>query len=414
MGRRPGSTTKSGRFMNPADQERKSMRQKELKRNRKQRTMVRHAILKSKDVDEILENLSRLDDQADILNEVTFLEKLLHHDRNAMIGCFLEDLSNSISEFDIHVEHHSKYVFNEKRIKFRQTYNEVMNLYKQEKREDKVKELEQKMLQYEAERARKIQQYNALRFSLEANPVEIPLPDGSSIPNAAMTPITPVIPVHFLMPQARAGILKNSHITRDISDRTEPPGPPCGLPPLIGYEDDDETPSKRRVRFEEDISNTIVRDNVEAADDDFGPVEIPMEVLEHGQVDGDSMRSAPMLAPIIPQQPLLRAPPLPPNMLPPPPRLPLRVPPPPPHFRMPIPFIRPPGTSSVISAEPIVRRPGGTSTKDSGEATISAEPKLRDLTKEVTKFVPTTLRVNRNKHQPKKTINKYIFIAICF
>lgn len=114
---------------------------------------------------------------------------------------------------------------------------------------------------------------DALRFSLEANPVEIPLPDGSSIPNAAMTPITPVIPVHFLMPQARAGILKNSHITRDINDRTEPPGPPCGLPPLIGYEDDDETPSKRRVRFEEDISNTIVRDNVEAADDDFGPVE---------------------------------------------------------------------------------------------------------------------------------------------
>lgn len=63
MGRRPGSTTKSGRFMNPADQERKSMRQRELKRNKKQRNMVRQAILKSKDVDEILENLSRLDDQ---------------------------------------------------------------------------------------------------------------------------------------------------------------------------------------------------------------------------------------------------------------------------------------------------------------------------------------------------------------
>ncbi|VIO86856.1 Uncharacterized protein BM_BM3805 [Brugia malayi] len=380
MGRRPGSTTKSGRFMNPADQERKSMRQKELKRNRKQRTMVRHAILKSKDVDEILENLSRLDDQ----------------------------------EFDIHVEHHSKYVFNEKRIKFKQTYNEVMNLYKQEKREDKVRELEQKMLQYEAERARKIQQYNALRFSLEANPVEIPLPDGSSIPNAAMTPVTPVIPVQFLMPQARTGILKNAHITRDISDRTEPPGPPCGLPPLICYDDDnDEMPSKRRVRFEEDVSNSFIRDNVEAADDDFGPVEIPMEVLEHNQLtDVDNARSVSMLAPIIPQQPLLRAPPLPPNMLPPPPRLPLRVPPPPPHFRMPIPFIRPPGTSSVISAEPVVRRTGGAPMKDSGEATISAEPKLRDLTKEVTKFVPTALRVNRSKQQPKKTINKFNMMGI--
>lgn len=90
-----------------------------------------------------------------------------------------------------------------------------------------------------------------------------------------MTPITPVIPVQFLMPQARAGILKKSHITRDVSDRSEPPGPPCGLPPLIGYDDDvdDEIPSKRRVRFEEDISNSFVRDGIEAPDDDFGPVE---------------------------------------------------------------------------------------------------------------------------------------------
>lgn len=88
-----------------------------------------------------------------------------------------------------------------------------------------------------------------------------------------MTPLTPVIPVQFLMPQARTGILKNSHVARDVSERTEPPGPPCGLPPLIGYEDDDELPSKRRVRFEEDIANSFARDNVEAADEDFGPVE---------------------------------------------------------------------------------------------------------------------------------------------
>lgn len=67
MGRRPGGTTKSGRFMNPADQERKSMRQKELKRNKRQRIMVRQAILKSKDIDEIIENLSRLDDQGSLL-----------------------------------------------------------------------------------------------------------------------------------------------------------------------------------------------------------------------------------------------------------------------------------------------------------------------------------------------------------
>lgn len=51
-------------------------------------------------------------------------------------------------------------MFNEKRAKFKQTYKEVINMYKQEKREDKVKELEQKMKNYESERARKIQQYS--------------------------------------------------------------------------------------------------------------------------------------------------------------------------------------------------------------------------------------------------------------
>lgn len=103
--------------------------------------------------------------------------------------------------------------------------------------------------------------------------MEIPLPDGSSVPNAAMTPVAPSIPAQFLMPQARGGILKNSYAPRDISDRTEPPGPPCGLPPLLGYEENDEMPSKRRVRFEEGVVDNSVDDGDEAADDDFGPVD---------------------------------------------------------------------------------------------------------------------------------------------
>ncbi|VDM99407.1 unnamed protein product [Thelazia callipaeda] len=377
MGRRPGSTTKSGRFMNPADQERKSMRQKELKRNRKQRTLVRHAILKSKDVDEILENLSRLDDQ----------------------------------EFDIHVEHHSKYVFNEKRIKFRQTFFEVVNLYKMEKRDDKVRELEQKMAHYEADRARKMQQYNALRFSLEGNPVEIPLPDGSSVPDAAMTPAIPSIPSQFLMPQARAGILKKSNSNRDLNCKAEPPGPPCGMPPPFCQDDDDvdEPPSKRRVRFEDDVTSNVI----ETPDDDLGPVEIPMELLDQNQTnDVEISRSVSLLTSTTSQQPLLCAPPLPPSLLPPPPRLPLRVPPPPPQFPSGVQvstYVRPSTTSSVISADPMVRR---AEAGKNGEATISAAPKLRDLTKEVTKFIPTALQVNRSKQQVKRKISKFNIMGI--
>lgn len=49
--------------MNPADRERKQQRAKELKRNKKQRTAVRHAIVKGRDPDEIIEAMSRLDEQ---------------------------------------------------------------------------------------------------------------------------------------------------------------------------------------------------------------------------------------------------------------------------------------------------------------------------------------------------------------
>lgn len=61
MGRRAVSTTKGGRFMNPADQSRKAARKKELKKNKKQRQLVRQAVLKSKDPDDILDQMKKLD-----------------------------------------------------------------------------------------------------------------------------------------------------------------------------------------------------------------------------------------------------------------------------------------------------------------------------------------------------------------
>ena len=57
--------TKSGRVMNPADKERKKQRAHELKRNKKQRIAVRHAIVKGRDPDELLEQLRKLDDQGE-------------------------------------------------------------------------------------------------------------------------------------------------------------------------------------------------------------------------------------------------------------------------------------------------------------------------------------------------------------
>ncbi|VDD79111.1 unnamed protein product [Mesocestoides corti] len=60
MGRRSINTTKSGKYMNPTDQARKEARKRELKKNKKQRIAVRHAVLKSKDALQLLEEASIL------------------------------------------------------------------------------------------------------------------------------------------------------------------------------------------------------------------------------------------------------------------------------------------------------------------------------------------------------------------
>ncbi len=62
MGKRSTSTTKSGKYMNPTDQARKEARKRELKKNKKQRQMVRAAVLKGKNPRELIVELEKIDD----------------------------------------------------------------------------------------------------------------------------------------------------------------------------------------------------------------------------------------------------------------------------------------------------------------------------------------------------------------
>uniref|UniRef100_A0A4W2I3C1 Wbp11/ELF5/Saf1 N-terminal domain-containing protein n=1 Tax=Bos indicus x Bos taurus TaxID=30522 RepID=A0A4W2I3C1_BOBOX len=62
MGRRSTSSTKSGKFMNPTDQARKEAQKRELKKNKKQRMMVRAAVLKMKDPKPIIRDMEKLDE----------------------------------------------------------------------------------------------------------------------------------------------------------------------------------------------------------------------------------------------------------------------------------------------------------------------------------------------------------------
>ncbi|WAQ95597.1 WBP11-like protein, partial [Mya arenaria] len=81
MGRRSINTTKSGKFMNPTDQARKEARKRELKKNKKQRMMVRTAVLKGKEPLRLLDEMEIIDQmelnpmEAPKLNEKVLKDK---------------------------------------------------------------------------------------------------------------------------------------------------------------------------------------------------------------------------------------------------------------------------------------------------------------------------------------------------
>jgi len=63
MGRRSTKTTKTGKFMNPTDQWRKESRKKELKKNKKQRSAVREAVIKTKSPAAIIKEIEEIEQQ---------------------------------------------------------------------------------------------------------------------------------------------------------------------------------------------------------------------------------------------------------------------------------------------------------------------------------------------------------------
>lgn len=61
---------KTGRSLNPADVQRKLERKRELKRNKKQRFETREAVVKSKDPEELIDQLRHTDEQSEFLTVI--------------------------------------------------------------------------------------------------------------------------------------------------------------------------------------------------------------------------------------------------------------------------------------------------------------------------------------------------------
>ncbi|XP_068970988.1 WW domain-binding protein 11-like isoform X2 [Bombus flavifrons] len=486
MGRRSINTTKSGKYMNPTDQARKEARKKELKKNKKQRQLVRAAVLKGKDPAQIIEEMEKIDQmEYNVMQPPPLNEKVLK----------------------------------DKRKKLKETLDRVLKMYAKDDQE-KWAELKEQLIQYERRRIDLVSYFEAVRHAQQVQVDEIPLPSAAndisrmysgSLTSQIPLPDMPQPPAHMYPPHPhyipQHHPLMNIPIPPSILKKTsayatcpsiptlapnkESPGVPPFPPPYLSSDDEDMTkeqvPKSRTIRFaddkednkqesdgkdkdgdkekekERDIAKvkptTLQQKMLAMAGQDIDQFMREMEVvhkkreteraqdlnarlslLEAENESNSKYTQSHTMPPMgLPPPPLMYRPPPPPLHLrmppPPPPRIGLRLPPgPPPGMprmlrpgppsmpRMPPPQMQMPNlsnmtnigspqmqtqsatgsqpkTPNVLSAAPqLINRKDkdGKST-----TTIEAKPQIRNLAADVTRFLPTSLRVKRDdKRKP--------------
>lgn len=229
MGRRSINTTKSGKYMNPTDQARKEARKRELKKNKKQRMLVRTAVLKGKDPLKLLEEM-------EIIDQMEF---------NPMEAPKLNEK-----------------VLKDKRKKLKETFLRVMRLYEKENL-DYAKELRKAEIEYEKKRERLQLHYDQVKIAERVQLNEIPLPDMPAEPAPSAIPLPSDIP----LPQK--GILKKHSAYRDphstslTERRKKRPGPPPGPPPELSDSEPEEEEYDPATGIEEVLGTVEVEHHLE-------------------------------------------------------------------------------------------------------------------------------------------------------
>ncbi|KAF4080866.1 hypothetical protein AMELA_G00176260 [Ameiurus melas] len=205
MGRRSTSSTKSGKFMNPTDQARKEARKRELKKNKKQRMMVRAAVLKMKDPRQIIRDMEKLDEM-----EFNPVQQPLLNDK----------------------------VLRDKRKKLRETFERIVRLYERENPET-YKELRKLELEYETKRGQLSLYFDSVKNAESVEVDSIPLPDMPHAPSSVLIqdiPLPGAQPPSILKKTSTFGkgtAMSSAAIAGvpRLPPGRKPPGPPPGPPP---------------------------------------------------------------------------------------------------------------------------------------------------------------------------------------
>jgi len=241
MGKRSTNTTKGGKFMNPTDQARKEARKKELKKNKKQRQIVRTAVLKGKNPREIIEELEKIDDM----------------EYNPITPCPL-----------------NQKVMYEKRRKLAETWDRVIKLYEKDAPEQWA-DLKKLWTNYQGRKIEVVKYYESVISAQDVEVDSIPLPNTSSAgfeggwdEDGMGIPLPP--PSLYIPPGPPRSVLKKPPSVLDVVKPLLCPGVPAGPPPSL--EDYDvvevEGGRKRTVRFGDEREDQV--DDKVGEDQDSG------------------------------------------------------------------------------------------------------------------------------------------------
>lgn len=415
--------------MNPTDQARKEARKKELKKNKKQRQMVRAAVLKGKDPAQLIEEMEKIDEM----------------------------------EFNVYQPSPlNEKVLKEKRKKLKETLDRVMRLYQADD-PDLWGELKRKEVDYEKRRNKRIQYYESVRHAEQVQVDDIPLPSANetptplSIPRIPIPPTLPMVapPIRPMPPPVLKKPVENPVEPMEPVDDDDdipgcPPGPPpdiFSMPELDFDLEEFHQETQKSVKFFDDADS---RDNSDDSD-----VEKPhqpssvqqkmlaisgqnldefMKEMENVQKKKDQPEPLPVSAiptppkPVAlpnpaphPSDPTVKYVPMPSIPMPGPIQPALMIRPPPLRPGIPgIPGLRmPPRPPPGIAPRMGIRMPPGPPVgpppkhiqqqhmrnlmhqqqqqKDPKSATISAKPQIRNLSADVTRFVPSALRTKKDE-----------------
>lgn len=398
--------------------------------------MVRQAVLKNKDPLQLLEEMEQIDE----------------------MGIVAKYFVDPVTDSDLIAEYNvlqpsplNEKVLKEKRKKLKETFDRVMRLMHEEEPEP-WSEYKRKEVEYEKRRYKRVQYFESVRHAEQVSLDDIPLPTSTSdkpvpatIPRINLPP--PVLLTNVPPPSSHKKL--DDFMPSDLVENRdkEPPGVPPMLPPDLfeieeldsDYESDEKTSDseddepvlppkdkhdKNIEEFMKEVESAQKKKEEEKAQEIIRVDPKPDVEMEESAEKANKIEAPPPAPePMKPQEMIPLQQPMPIGI----PRIPhpLMFRPPPMRASMPMGIRMPPGPPPNRPNIPGMNRLGirmppgpplgppprhkqhhhhhdrNAPQKDPKSATITAKPQIRNLSADVTRFVPATLR-HMKRDEPKK------------